>query len=318
MSVDIRAAGAVVWRRRSRTLEVLIVHRPTWKDWSLPKGKVKGEETLHECCIREMKEETGHDVVLGVPLGWQHYTVSSGKSKEVRYWAATVADKGHPALAARGKVQPASKKEIDDARWVTVKDAHKMLTHKGDRKMLQRLMDLEEAGVLCTTPVLVTRHARATKRAVYNGPEQTRPLTTTGVVRAKRLVPLLSVYGVDRVVASPWKRCLDTVAPYAKATGLELETREALTEAAHVKKPKKMAAVLSQVLGKGRATAVCVHRPTLPTVLDVLKGVTPHHLRRQLPGKDPWLKTGEIMVVHVAKKKDKAVVIAFEKIRPAM
>ncbi len=318
MSVDIRAAGAVIWRRRSHRLEVLIVHRPTWKDWSFPKGKVKGEETLHECCIREMKEETGHDVVLGAPLGWQHYTVGGGKSKEVRYWAATVARKGHPALAARRKAHPASKKEIDDVRWVTVKAAHKLLTRKGDRKMLDHFTDLDNRGLACTTPVLIARHARATKRSVHKGPEQTRPLTKTGQARAKRLVALLAAYGVEKVVSSPWKRCVDTVAPYAKAAGVGVDEREELTEASHARKPKKTAAALGRVLCAGEPAVVCVHRPTLPTALEVLGDVTPPRLRRQLPGKDPWLRTGEIMVVHVAKKKGECVVVAFEKIRPAM
>ncbi|MEW6871721.1 NUDIX hydrolase [Trueperella pyogenes] len=317
MSVDIYGAGAIIWRQRGRAVEVLLVHRPTWKDWSFPKGKVKGKETLQECCLREMKEETGYDVVLGAPLGAQRYTVAGRKTKKVRYWAATVAPAEHPALAVRRKAARASAKEIDDVRWVSVAQARALLSHPNDRELLELLAKRDADGLLRTTPVLIVRHARSVKRSVHAGSETTRPLTKTGKTRAKRLVGVLSGYGVVNIVSSPWKRCRDTVAPYALASGQDVDMCAALTEAAHEEAPHAAAGVVNNVIRRGVPTAVCVHRPTLPTLVAELAAFTPHPLRRKLPAKDPWLKTGQILIAHVADWGGQRVV-AYEQVRPAL
>lgn len=315
---DVRGAGAIVWRQREQ-LEVLVVHRPTWDDWSFPKGKVKSGESLHECCVREMREETGQHVTLGAPLGWQHYTIAGGKLKEVRYWLATPTPKSHPSLAARPKVKRASKKEIDEVRWVGVEQAKKLLSIDGDRQMLARMIHLWQTGHLATTPLLLARHARAKKRSAHQGgrgPEDTRPLTKSGAKRAARLAQILSAYGVERIVTSPWKRCVDTVAPYAQATGLALEAHEQLTEAAHASDPGKVADFVHDAVAHlARPSVVCLHRPTLPTFLSALGALTPRAFARHLPHADPWLKTGQALVVHIARQGNESTVVGIEKVR---
>ncbi len=319
---DVRGAGAIIWRKKKGTTQVLIVHRPSWDDWSFPKGKVKGDESLHECCIREMREETGLNVVLGAPLGWQHYTIAGGKKKEVRYWLATEVSKSHPVVKVRPKVRLAPKKEVDEVRWVTLKQAKKMLTHEGDREILGHMRNLWSDDKHETVPLLFVRHARAMSRSVWkkegDGAEATRPLTKTGYGRADSLVRVFTSYGVDRIISSPWKRCTDSVIPYAKATGFNVETMDELTEAAHEKSPKPVAALVKKLLRKEiRATVVCLHRPTLPTVMETLEGFTPQAIMRQVPEKDPWLKTGEVMVAHVANRRGTTpTIVALEKIRP--
>ncbi len=322
-SVDIRAAGAVVWRRNGRKVEVLLVHRPRWEDWSFPKGKLKNGETLRQCCVREIKEETGADIVLGVPLGRCHYETPDGNWKEVRYWLATEADPDNQVVRRRPKVKPAPKSEIDEVRWVPVKQAKAMVTNDDDRDLLGRMRDLWSDDKLVTTPLILVRHTRAQKRSAWKngkGSEETRPLTSTGLDRADMLVPELGAYGVDKVASSPWKRCMDTVKPYAKAVGTEIQELPELTEHAHKKAPKKVARYVKDLLRKEQhATALCLHRPTLPTVMDALAEFTPHAIMRQIPKSDPWLKTGEIIVAHVANRHGKApTVVAFEKTRPAI
>lgn len=88
MRPALQAAGALVWRERGRKLQVLLVHRPRYNDWSWPKGKPESGEPLVATAVREVSEETGKRIVLGQPLGCVRYRVG-GRPKETHYWAAT-------------------------------------------------------------------------------------------------------------------------------------------------------------------------------------------------------------------------------------
>ena len=78
-STTVHAAGAIVWRGTGRTLEVLLVHRPRYDDWSWPKGKLDPGESLPACAVREVAEETGHSIVLGLPLPQVKYRLEDGR-----------------------------------------------------------------------------------------------------------------------------------------------------------------------------------------------------------------------------------------------
>ena len=325
----VRAAGALVWRQEGKHLEVLVVHRPRYDDWSFPKGKVESRESVRSCAVREVAEETGVAIVLGQPLRTLSYRLDDGARKEVRYWAACPVDPRAAALAARGAVEPASPAEIGQAQWVRVKEARRLLTYDRDRDLLGELVDLWEDGKLDTWTLVLVRHARAVKRSVWNRPkerdreadEATRPLThDQGEARARALVPILAAYGVGRVISSPWRRCADTVAPYARAAGIELETQGALTEAAHSERPKAARKVVERALReREEPVALCTHRPVLPTVMDVVADYAPGRLLRSVPDRDPWLKTGEILVVHMARRpRGKIRAVAIEKQRPVL
>ena len=269
----VKAAGALVWRENGKHLEVLLVHRPRYDDWSIPKGKVDPCESVRTCAVREVAEETGVQVILGQPLSRVHYKIADGSRKKVHYWAARVAPDSSAAVAARCAVEPASAKEIDGVEWLRVGQARKRLTYPYDRDLLGELVDLWEDGKLDTWTLVLVRHGRAVKRSVWNRPkerdketdEATRPLThDQGETRARALVPILAAYGVGRVLTSPWKRCVDTVAPYATAAGLTLEMAGAFTEMAHAKNPKGVRSVVKKVLGvREEPTALCTHRPVL-------------------------------------------------------
>lgn len=324
-----RAAGALVWREKGGDLQVLLVHRPRYDDWSFPKGKLESGESLCACAVREVAEETGAQVRLEQPLETIRYRLGDGTRKEVRYWAARELDRGSPALAARGRIPRASHSEIDGVRWMGVKEARKRLDHAIDRDLLGSLVDLWEDDKLDTWTLVLVRHARAVKRSVWNRPkkrtaeqdEATRPLTGDhGRARARALAPILAAYGVGRAISSPWRRCCDTMAPYCRAAGLNLELEPAITEHAHAKAPKATRKVVEKALRMREGpVALCTHRPVLPAVMDVVAEYAPGKLLRSVPNRDPWLKTGEIMVIHMARRPHgKIRAVAIEKQRPSL
>lgn len=87
----VRAAGGVVWRDTAGGVEVLLVHRDKYDDWTLPKGKLDPGETWEQAAVREVFEETAVVPVLGVELASAEYTDQKGRPKRVRYWSMAVA-----------------------------------------------------------------------------------------------------------------------------------------------------------------------------------------------------------------------------------
>jgi 8-oxo-dGTP pyrophosphatase MutT (NUDIX family) len=124
----VRAAGGVVWRRDGDgPVRVLVVHRPRYDDWSLPKGKADAGESDAECALREVEEETGLTCRLGAELPCTSYRDNKGRPKTVRYWAMVpVRD---------GGFTPNS--EIDEIRWLPVAEAVKLLSYDHDRPVVQ-------------------------------------------------------------------------------------------------------------------------------------------------------------------------------------
>ncbi|KAE8765712.1 NUDIX hydrolase [Georgenia thermotolerans] len=315
----VQAAGAIVWRVRKRKLEVLVVHRPRYDDWSWPKGKVEDGESLVACAVREVAEETGVHVALGQPLPLVTYRNGDGRKKLAHYWAAQEVGDGAQSVLGRDAVAPAPASEIDEARWVEVRQAADLLTYRHDLEPLGALVDQWHDERLRTWTMAVVRHARARKRSAWKGGEATRPLTPAGSLQSERLVPMLAAYGVEDVMTSPWERCAATVRPYLEATGIGAELRPELTEDAHARNPRPVRALIQgELTRRDVPVALCTHRPVLPTVVEEIARRTPHRIMRQVPESDPWLKTAEILVVHLAQRPGRrAAVVALEKHRPA-
>jgi len=293
------AAGGLVWRVREGALQVLAVHRPRYDDWSWPKGKILRGETLPECAIREIYEETGKQVMLGQVLPSVRYTLKNGQTKKVTYWAAETTSTTHPSLLARPHYRLAPKREIDNTRWLDADQAKNKITMKSDLKVLDALTQAYRSGRLQTRAFVLARHARARNRSGWHHDDLARPLTTGGARRANQLVRLFSAFGVRYIHSSPASRCIMTVQPYAATIGKKISTHDSLTEAAHEENPKKAADRFTALLAVEGNTVVCTHRPTMPTLLTMLEAATRKWTRGKLPRKNPYLPAGGVLIAHV-------------------
>lgn len=338
------AAGALVWRLKNDKLQVLVVHRPRYDDWSFPKGKAEPGESMVLTAIREVAEETGRQIVLGRYLGKARRRLVSGRKKRTLYWAAQVLPEAGPGEGLRAAVKPASKREIDKVRWWKVKKAARKLTHADDKRLLARLVDWYESGQLQVRSLVLVRHAKAVSRATWGygiNSEITRPLVMgRGQAQARDVAALLSAYGVGELVSSPWRRCVDTLAPYAHGCGLDLRSDEAFTEVSALMAPELMQASFRDLLERGSALAgppepeavgpqgrepglalagqagpgaagppepsyplaLCVHRPCLPLLFETLREYMGPELATKLPDGDPWLRPGQAVVVHLRRR----------------
>lgn len=261
----IPAAGTLPWRRAaSGELEVLLVHRPRYHDWSWAKGKLDPGEEWPVAAARETEEESAVPVRLGRPLPAATYTVLDNKgvpaTKEVRYWAATPTAEG-------GRLR----NEIDEIAWLPVREAHERLDYSRDRDQLRALVRADQEGALDTIPFLVVRHAKALSRSNFDGDDdQQRPLDDAGRQRAIDIIPILAAYGVERVGSSPSVRCIDTLVPYANEIGRQVKSHASLSEEDHVIDPVAAAEITRSQLGKKQPRALCGHGPVLPAMLHTL------------------------------------------------
>ncbi|MEV7605413.1 NUDIX hydrolase [Paenarthrobacter sp. NPDC089322] len=303
-AVAVTAAGAIPWRVQKGALEVLLIHRPRYDDWSWPKGKLDDGETVPECAAREVREEIGLTASLGIPLPSIHYHVAAGL-KVVHYWAVRV----------NGDQLRPDGKEVDSVMWCSPDRAAAFLSNPTDVEPLEFLEKAHVRGELDTWPLVLIRHAKAKPRSSWTKAEGDRPLAATGQRQAVAVQRLLEVWKPQRIVTSPWTRCVATIAPYAKASGAKVKLVEALTEHNHHRAPKKTAAAIEALFDKQVPIAACTHRPALPTVLKQLGQHMSAALRDTLPSSDPYLSPGEVIVCHVARGAERKV-IAVEQIKP--
>lgn len=297
----VQAAGAVCWRLRNDQLEVLVVHRPRYDDWSWPKGKLDPGEAEPTAAVREVAEETGLSIVLGRPLPTARYRLSDIATKTVRYWAAHVpGDAVHP---------PPSPDEVDRCEWVSVAEADRRLTRRADRAQLQALLAAHEDSELLTWPFLVVRHGHARPKSAWGREDAERPLVEAGRRQAQFLAMLLTAWKPKKLFSSPWKRCVHSIGPFAKASGLKVRTKGRLSEDGHRRDREKTASLVAKQLRKGQPALVCTHRPVLGTVLGVLAGHAAVGRSRDLPQQDPFLAPGEVLVAHVSHRSGRVVAV---------
>lgn len=251
MSGRIRAAGAVVLREVGGEQQVLLVHRPAYDDWSLPKGKALPDEARPATAVREVREETGVIIELGLRLNSISYDVSKGR-KTVDYWRATpVAQFYH-----------AADREVDEIAWLPISEAANVMTYEDEVGVLREALDLPP-----TVPFLLVRHAKAMLRKHWSGNDQARRLDGRGRRQSRELIPLFEAFGVSRLFTSASTRCVQTLAPYAEYRNIEMQRYELLTEEEGLHDlPAVTACVRSLASDLAEPSALCGHRPVLPAM----------------------------------------------------
>jgi 8-oxo-dGTP diphosphatase len=128
-AAEVKASGGVVWRRRAGGIEVALVHRPRYDDWSFPKGKLDRGESWEDAALREVEEEIGLRCRLGHELPPTSYRDNKGRAKVVRYWMMEPLD---------GEFVPSH--EVDEVRWLAPTDADRLLSYGHDRALLREVI----------------------------------------------------------------------------------------------------------------------------------------------------------------------------------
>jgi 8-oxo-dGTP diphosphatase len=273
------AAGGVVYRWRPEgDAEILLVHRPRYDDWSLPKGKLDPGEHRLAAAVREVHEESG---IRGVPQARLHnvryLTGEPGVEKHVEYWSMrTEADEGHEA-----------DHEVDVLQWMPLTTARDRLTYAHDRGVVAAFAALPPV----TGVVVLVRHAHAGRRDGWEGPDDERPLDENGRRDAGNAAPLLALFGPSRVISAPALRCRDTVAPAADLLGLGLEVDGRFAEGGD---PDEALHALQELAQAAPATVVCSQGGLLrPLIASIRPGG-----ETQTPKGTAWVlsftETGEI------------------------
>lgn len=281
------AAGAVVTRAGEQETEYLLVHRNLRDDWSFPKGKVDPGENLVGAAIREVREETGYAIQVGLPLPTQHYQVK-GNNKDSYYWHAKVLG---------GQFVPND--EVDEIRWATFSQAQTLLTYPHDAEVLQAASQARPS-----VPLIILRHTQAMKRVEWaaspkgsKAPDSSRPLTAVGRMQANTLVSALAAFGVHHVHSSDSSRCRDTVGPYATARSLSVTLEPTVSEERHLESPEAAKDRVAQIAQISNPLVLCTHRPVLPSVMSALNEI----FTVEQFGKhdfDPALTPGSMVVFH--------------------
>lgn len=251
-----QAAGGVVWREGPAGIEVLLVHRPGYDDWTFPKGKLESGECLVECARREVREEAGVRPLIGRYLGDISYNKQEGQRKVVHYWAMQ---------ADEFDFVPSS--EVDRIRWVHEASLADQVSYQTERRLSERLKDGWRDPA---DRILLVRHADAGKRDRGPDPDSARPLSERGRAEAAGLIEGLEGFPIDAMLTSYAARCRQTVTPVATARKRVPQLAIELWEES---RPAEVRALLRN---RPEGTSLlCSHRPIVGTILRTLMGENP-------------------------------------------
>ena len=274
----IQAAGAVLWRKSDTSqLEIAVIHRPRYEDWSLPKGKVESGESHISAGYREIQEETGYESTFGPEIGTVVYKLE-GAPKEVRYWAA----------AATLKTGTPNPQEVDEVLWLEPKKAKEKLSNKDDRAIVDFFL---EFGV-DTFPIILLRHAKALKRTEWDGDDGDRPLEHRGQLQAKRLLPIYLPYGISEVHTSDALRCIETIDLMTRLIEKTAIFSADLSEYGYAKDKEAPLDYVQDLMDRGISAIVCSHNPIIPKVVKKLVG------KKYFKSMDRELEPAQAIVLH--------------------
>lgn len=250
MTKKTAAAGAVLWRRREE-LEIALVHRNRYDDWSLPKGKLEDGESTRVAAMREVAEETGAHAALGRFLGQIRYRVEAGR-KTVDYFAARYLD---------GDFAPSE--EVDELRWLPMAQARPLLSYDQDRAVVDTFAALPPEQ----TTLLLVRHAKAGSRSEWHEADELRPLSKTGQRQVPPVRVLGRLYGADRVYAAPLVRCVQTVQPIADDLDVKVAEELLFAERTYEGMAEPALRRLSEIVADGGVPVVCSQGGVIPDLV---------------------------------------------------
>ncbi|GAA2067651.1 NUDIX hydrolase [Williamsia deligens] len=244
------AAGGVVWRPVSSYggVEIAMIHRPHYDDWTLPKGKRESGENLVATAIREIAEETGCLTRLGRRLTTVSYDVSAGR-KVVHYWSARWLEGDF-----------VENDEVDEMRWVDPAEAAALASYPADRKVLKEFGRLP--ADLHT--VLIVRHAKAGRASRYRGDDRLRPLERVGRLQAEKIVDQGLAFGAEHVHSADRTRCLQTVEPLALSLNAPIVVERSLSEEAYRDDPGPALSRIRELAASDGVHIVCSQGKVIP------------------------------------------------------
>jgi len=288
MSALIIAAGGVVWREtKDSKIELAIIHRPKYDDWTFPKGKLDSGEELISGAYREILEETGLDIEFGPFLGAVEYE-SVEEAKHVSYWAAK-------ALSSSKEFHPNN--EADLLEWHDFESARKKLTRDTDKEILEIFIDSPYQA----TKLIMLRHAKALARDEWQSGDEDRPLDNLGQLQAKRMHAVYQVFGISQIHTSDAVRCYDTVIGLTNTLKIEPVITSKLSEYTFEKNKDKSLDYALELAEISRSTGetilLCSHNPVLPRMLERVAKKS----SVELP--ESKLKPGDAWVVFLGKNK---------------
>ncbi|MGH8947182.1 MAG: NUDIX hydrolase [Acidimicrobiia bacterium] len=249
----VSAAGGLVFKTTSKGRpKILLAHRPSYDDWSFPKGKAEPGESPEQTAVREVVEETGYHCRIVAPLGATRHRIGGGV-KEVNWFAM------RPLPDSPG-FKPNT--EVDQIKWVRRKKAQEILEYQNER----RLLDVSDLKALAQTGTLrLLRHAVATDRDEWEGDDRDRPLTKKGWKQAEAIAVALTEAGIERILSSPYLRCVQTVEPLAEVTRAKIEESDALAEDADI---DAVYALVDSLVGTN--AVLCSHGDVIPALVNRL------------------------------------------------
>jgi 8-oxo-dGTP diphosphatase len=205
MLSPVRAAGGVLYRPAGNGVEICLVHRPRYDDWSLPKGKLEAGEHPLTAAVREVREETGRTGIPQLRLAPVEYVLPDGTPKTVEFWLMRAGADG-PVLDTD---------EVDTVTWLPLPAARERLSYVDEHAVLDAVATLPPV----TSVVVLVRHAHAGERKKWSGNDALRPIDAVGRAQAERIATLLTPIQPRRFYAATPLRCKQTLGPLAAALG---------------------------------------------------------------------------------------------------
>jgi len=275
----IRAAGALLWRESNeRTIEIALIHRPKYDDWTLPKGKIEEGETALQCAHRELFEETGIKASFTRQLGTVEYE-ESGQRKRVIFWSAQC------ALEASAFIP---NEEVDVLEWLAPDQALAKASHDSDRQMIESFLSQTPH----TDTLIILRHTKALERGDWDEVDSERTLDEVGFDQAQLLIKHLEPFAIEEVYTSDYVRCVQTVTPLAHSRGLTISQVPSLNEETFEEDPLRSVSFANALKQDEKNILICSHNPVIPTML---RGI----LNTKLKNKDLIkLEPGDAWIVH--------------------